>query len=129
MARDVSTNRPPSINSDTEVSDTESIHSHSDRLLPENVVNTVNQKNIHKCGNLPTINEGNTITCFENTISFVLILILYIIRIIFIGCCEEMQSPVVDIEDLMGPSNSSSKILRSVTPQPDDVYVYIFMFF
>lgn len=35
-----------------------------------------------------------------------------------------MQSPVIDIEDLMGPANTA-KILRGVTPQPDDVYVFL----
>lgn len=94
MARDVAINRPPSsINSESDLSDTDSIHSNSDRLLPENAVNAVN-KNNHKCGSLPTINEG---------------------------CCEEVQSPVIDIEDLMGPSNAATNILRGVTPQPIDV--------
>lgn len=61
MARDVAINRPPSsINSESDLSDTDSIHSNPDRLLPENVVNAVN-KNNHKCGSLPTINEGITI--------------------------------------------------------------------
>lgn len=62
MARDVASNRPDCMNSDTDISDTESINSSSERMLPETNAKPANNVKTHKCGNLPTINEGKI--CF-----------------------------------------------------------------